>query len=71
VLWRILGPKEARENFMKSFIICTLNQILLGFFSKEDEMGGTCRMHGRDEKCIFILIGKPEGRRPLGRPKSR
>jgi hypothetical protein len=27
--------------------------------------------HGRDERCIKILVGKPEGRRPLGRPRRR
>jgi hypothetical protein len=24
-------------------------------------MGGACSTHGRDEKCIKILNGKPEG----------
>jgi hypothetical protein len=28
-------------------------------------MGGACHMHGRDEKCIQYLVGKPEGKRPL------
>jgi hypothetical protein len=26
-------------------------------------------MHGRDEKCILILVRKPEGKRPLGRTR--
>jgi len=30
---------------MGSFIICTLQQILLGDHIKEHEMGITCRMH--------------------------
>jgi hypothetical protein len=34
-------------------------------------MGWACGTHGRDEKCIQILIGKSEGKRPLGRPKRR
>jgi hypothetical protein len=29
-----------------------------------------CSTHGRDEKCI-VLVGKPEGKRPLGRPRRR
>jgi len=37
---------------MKSFITCTLRQILWGDQAKEDEMGHACRTHGRDEKCI-------------------
>jgi len=27
--------------------------------------------HTRDEKYIQILVGKPDGRRPAGRPKHR
>jgi hypothetical protein len=34
---------------------------------KENEVGGTCGMHGRGE----VLMGKPEGKRPLGRPRRR
>jgi hypothetical protein len=28
-------------------------------------------MHGRDEKLYKILVGKPVGKRPLGRPRCR
>jgi hypothetical protein len=31
-------------------------------------MGGACSTHGRDEK-YNILVGKPEGKRPLRRPR--
>jgi hypothetical protein len=31
-------------------------------------MGGACSTHGSDEKCINILVGKPEGKRQLGVP---
>jgi hypothetical protein len=35
-------------------------------------MSGACSTHGRDEKCAQnFLVGKPEGKRPLGRPQSR
>jgi hypothetical protein len=34
-------------------------------------MGGACGMHGREEKCIQILIGKHEGKKALGSPRSR
>jgi hypothetical protein len=30
-----------------------------------------CRKHGRDDSVINNLIGKPEGKRPLGRPRRR
>jgi len=31
-------------------------------------MGGAYITYGRSEKCIQYFIGKPEGKRPLGRP---
>lgn len=31
---------------------------------KEDEMGGACGMYGGEEKCMRVLMGKPEGRGP-------
>jgi hypothetical protein len=38
---------------------------------KEDEMGGTCSAYGEMRNVYRILIGKPEGRRPLGVPRHR
>jgi hypothetical protein len=34
-------------------------------------MGGSCITHGRDENAYNILVGKPEGKRRLGRPGCR
>jgi hypothetical protein len=36
-------------------------------------VGGTCGTHGRVEerKLYRVLMGKPEGKRPLGRPRRR
>jgi hypothetical protein len=34
-------------------------------------MGGACGSHGGGEKCIQHFGGKPDGRRPLGRPRRR
>jgi hypothetical protein len=28
-------------------------------------------MYGREERRIKVLVGKPEGERPLGRPRHR
>jgi hypothetical protein len=33
-------------------------------------MGLTCSTHGREKK-YNISVGKPEGKRPLGRPRLR
>jgi hypothetical protein len=37
----------------------------------EDEMGTACYTNGREEKCIQNIGWKPEGKRPLGRPRCR
>jgi hypothetical protein len=34
-------------------------------------VGGACGTHGRGEKVYKVLVGKPEGKRPLGRPRRR
>jgi hypothetical protein len=34
-------------------------------------VGGACGTHGRGEKRVQGLVGKPEGKRPLGRPRRR
>jgi hypothetical protein len=34
---------------------------------------GTCGTHGGGERCLHyrVLVGRPEGKRPLGRPRRR
>jgi hypothetical protein len=62
VLRRIFGPKwkEAGEDcIMRSFITCTLHQILSGYHVAR--MGQI--------NAYEISVGKPEGTRPLLRPK--
>ena len=34
-------------------------------------MGGTCSAYGGSRGVCRILVGKPEGKRPLGRPRRR
>jgi hypothetical protein len=34
-------------------------------------MGGACGTLGGGEDAYNILVGRPEGRRPLGRPRCR
>jgi hypothetical protein len=38
---------------------------------KEDEIGRACSTHGEKRKSYSVLVGKPEGKRPLGRPRRR
>jgi hypothetical protein len=37
----------------------------------ENEMGGACSMDGEGRGVYRILVGKPEGKRPLRRPRRR
>jgi hypothetical protein len=34
-------------------------------------MGGACSTHGEKRSAYTILVGRPEGRRPFGRPRRR
>jgi len=34
-------------------------------------MGGACGAYGGGERVHTVLVGKPEGKRPLGRPRCR
>jgi hypothetical protein len=37
----------------------------------EDEMGGACSAHSGDELVYKMLVGKPDGKRPLRRHRCR
>jgi hypothetical protein len=34
-------------------------------------MGGACRAEGEERGVYRVLVGKPEGKRPLGRTRRR
>ena len=34
-------------------------------------MGGICSLHGERRGVYRVLVGKPEGKRPLGRARRR
>jgi hypothetical protein len=34
-------------------------------------VGRACGTHGRGEKRVQSFVGRPEGKRPLGRPRRR
>jgi hypothetical protein len=36
-----------------------------------NEMGRACGAYGGDRGLYRVLVGKPEGKRPLGRPRRR
>ena len=38
---------------------------------EENEMGWACGAYGEEWGVYRVLVGKPEGKRPLGRPRCR
>jgi hypothetical protein len=38
---------------------------------KEDQIGRECSMNWVENNAYRILVGKPEGKSPLGRPRCR
>ena len=38
---------------------------------KKNKMGGECGKYGEGRGMYSILVGKPEGKRPLERPRCR
>ena len=38
---------------------------------ERNEMGGACGAYGEGRGLHRVLVGKPEGKRPLGRPRLR
>jgi hypothetical protein len=75
VLRRIFGPKREEVTgkwkicTMRNFVICTHPQISLGK-SRLGWAGHVARM-GEKIKMYKVMVGKPEGKRPLGRPRRR
>jgi hypothetical protein len=57
---------------MRSLIFCTHPQILLGRFkSRRMRWAAHVARMGDDRKVYRILVGKPEGKKPLGRPRRK
>jgi hypothetical protein len=38
---------------------------------KKDEIGRACSKHVENRNAYWNLVGKPEGKKPLGRPRHR
>jgi hypothetical protein len=58
---------------MNHFALCSvlLTKYHSGGQVKKTEMGWTCGTYGERRVAYRALVGKPEGRRPLGRPRRR
>jgi len=52
-------------------IFVFLTQYRAGDKIEKNEMGRACGAYGRGECVYWVLVGKPKGKRPLGRPRRR
>ena len=59
--WRRLHNEELNDFYSS----CTGDKI------EKNEMGWACGAYGGREGAYSFLVGKPEGKRPLGRPRRR
>ena len=53
------------------WFICTPYPNCAGGKIEKNELGGACGVYGGGERCAQGLVVKPEGKRPLGRPRRR
>jgi hypothetical protein len=60
--WRKLHDEELRDLYSWPSIIKTTK-------SRRGEMDGACSTNGKKRNSYRLLVEKPEGNRPLGRPK--
>jgi hypothetical protein len=76
VLWRIFGWKRDKVTGDWRKLLC---EELCNLYSspniirtiKEDEMGRACSMNGEQRNAYRVLVGKLQGKRPIGRPRRR
>jgi hypothetical protein len=52
---------------MRSLMFCTPHLKLLGDKIEKNEMGGVCNAYGGEKRRVQGLLGKPGGKRTLGR----
>jgi len=61
--WRKLHAEERNDLYPSPNIVRVIKI--------ENEMGGACSAHGGRKGAYRVLVGKPEGKTPLGRPRLR
>jgi hypothetical protein len=63
---------EAEEDcILRSLITCILTNYYKGDEVKGSKIGGTCSIYGEVRNAYKVMVGRLEGRKPLGRPKGR
>jgi len=73
VLRKILGPKrdEVRIHNEELCYLYSLPGIIRKIRSRRMRWAGACGTYGGEERCTQVLVGRPEGKRPVGRLRRR
>jgi len=58
-------------NILIAVATVLLTKYHLGDQMEKNEIGRAYNMHGERRSVYRVLVGKPEGRRSLGRPRHR
>jgi hypothetical protein len=57
---------------MRSLVICTAHRYCSGDKIEKNEVGGACSVYEGERRNVYrVLVGKPEGKKQLGRPRHR
>jgi hypothetical protein len=56
---------------MRSFIMCTFHQVIRVIKSRRMRWAGYVARMGEMRNTYRILVGKPEGKKQLGRPRHK
>ena len=67
-LWRLEGRRLQNEELHD---LVLLTKYYSGVESKYNEMGGTCGTYVERRGASRVLVDKPEGKKPLERPRCR
>jgi hypothetical protein len=62
---------QAKLQSLDMVHLSTQYDLLYRVIVEKNEMGRTCGAYGGGKRVHRVLVGKREGKRPLGRPRRR
>jgi hypothetical protein len=67
----VFAPVQIKFVCHDCNVSCLLHTAANVCISVLPELGWTCGTHRGGERCSQVLVGRPEGKRSLGRPRRR